>query len=133
MVTQKISVLCCILCLSASVLLAQTVEKLSASFTFPLTLTAAPGKVAAPAAMSFFRIGSKAQKGKIMLQWTVSGSVQQGSISIYSLTGALVKKVALTSNHGTMYCDLHKAAPGIYLATISYGTFRQNQKFALYR
>jgi hypothetical protein len=133
MVTKKIASLCCILCFATSVLLAQTVEKLSASFTFPLTLTAAPGKVVAPAAMSFFRIGSKAQKGKIMIQWTVSSPVTQGTISIYSLTGALVKKVSLSSNHGTTYCDLQKAAPGIYLATISYGTFRQNQKFALYR
>lgn len=133
MVTRKIALLSCILCCATSLLLAQTVEKLSASFTFPLTLTAAPGKVVTPAALSFFHIGSKVQKGKIMLQWTVSSSVQQGSISIYSLTGALVKKVALSSSHGTTYCDLQKAAPGIYLATISYGTFRQNQKFALYR
>ncbi|HUI93982.1 MAG TPA: T9SS type A sorting domain-containing protein [Chitinivibrionales bacterium] len=133
MVTQKISVLCCILCLTTSVLLAQTVEKFSASFTFPLTLTAVPGKVVAPAAMSFFHVGPKAQKGKILLQWTVSGSVPSGSICIYSLSGALVKKVTLTSNHGTIYCDLQKASPGIYLASISYGTFQQNQKFALYR
>lgn len=133
MVTRKIFLLSCILCCSTSLLLAQTVEKLSASFTFPLTLTTAGGKAIAPVPVSFFHVASKAQKGKIMLQWTVSSPAVSGAISIYSLSGALVKKVALKSNYGTMQCDLQKAAPGIYLASISYGTFRQNLKFALYR
>jgi hypothetical protein len=133
MVTRKIALLSCILCCATSVLLAQTVEKFSTSFTFPLTLTTAGGKAIVPAPVSFFHVGSKAQKGKIMLQWTVSGSVPSGSICIYTLSGALVKKVTLTSSHGTIYCDLQKAAPGIYLASISYGAFQQNQKFALYR
>jgi hypothetical protein len=83
--------------------------------------------------LSFFHVASKAQKGKIMLQWTVSSSAASGTINIYSLSGALVKKVVLTSNHGTMLCDLQKAAPGIYMATISYGAYKQNLKLALYR
>ena len=133
MVTKKIALLGCILCCATSLLLAQTVEKLSASFTFPLTLTSAGGKVVAAAPLSFFHVASKAQKGKIMLQWTVSSSAASGTINIYSLSGALVKKVVLTSNHGTMLCDLQKAAPGIYMATISYGAYKQNLKLALYR
>jgi hypothetical protein len=133
MVTRKIALLSCILCCATSLLLAQTVEKLSASFTFPLTLTTFGGKATSPMPVSFFHVASKVQKGKMMFQWTVSSSAPSGTISIYSLSGALVKKVTLTSNHGTMLCDLQKAAPGIYLASISYGSYHQNLKLALHR
>jgi hypothetical protein len=115
--------------------MAQTVEKLSASFTFPLTVsTSMQGKSQDPKAVSFFRMSSRsAQKGKIALEWTVNNSATSGTICIYAISGALVKKVALTASHGTMQFDLQKAAQGIYLASISYGTYRQNLKLALYK
>jgi hypothetical protein len=73
------------------------------------------------------------QKGKIAFEWTVNNSAASGTICIYAISGALVKKVALKASHGTMQCDLQRAAPGIYLASISYGAYRQNLKLALYK
>jgi Ca2+/H+ antiporter len=133
MVTQKITALCCILCFATSMLLAQTVEKLSASFTFPSTLTSLSGKSINPNAVSFFRATRSAQKGKIALQWNVGSSAVSGTISIYSVSGILVKRAVVTANRGTWQCDLVKAASGIYLVSISYGQYKQNLKLALYR
>ena len=134
MVTRKIALLSCILCCATSLLLAQTVEKLSASFSFPTTLTTNSGKSQDPKAVSFFRVANRtAQRGKIALEWTVNNSAVSGTICIYAISGALVKKVVVTASHGTMQCDLQKAAPGIYFASISFGTYRQNLKLALYR
>lgn len=135
MVTRKVAAIFCILCCTTSMLMAQLVEKSSASFTFPLTVsTAMQGKSQDPKAVSFFRVGSRSmQKGKIALEWTVNNSAVSGTVCIYAISGALVKKVALTASHGTMQCDLQKAAPGIYFASISFGTYRQNLKLALYK
>jgi hypothetical protein len=134
MVTQKIAVVSCILCFATSLLLAQSVEKLSASFTFPTTLTSINGKSQNPNAVSFFRVGSRSvQKGKIALEWSVGNSAVLGTICIYTVSGVLVKKAIVTANHGTWQCDLGKTGAGIYLASISYGQYRQNLKLALYR
>jgi hypothetical protein len=133
MVTRKVTALCCILCFSASVLLAQTVEKLSASFTFPTTITSATGKVQNSQAASFFRAVRSVQKGKIALEWNVGNSAASGTICIYSVSGALVKKAIITSNHGMWQSDIKKNASGIYFASISYGQYKQNLKLALYR
>jgi len=116
-----------------SLIYSQTVEKLSAPFTFPLTLTSVPRGVINAMPVSFFHVMPKAQKGKILLQWTVSNNAKSGVINIYSLSGALVKRVNLKSNHGAILCDINKAGAGIYVASISYGSYHFNQKFALYR
>jgi hypothetical protein len=123
-----------IICFTAGLLNAQTVEKLSASFTFPTTLTSARGVVADQKAVSFFRMAGRSfQKGKITLEWNVGGSAAAGTISIFSVSGALVKKVALSTRYGTKQVDLGKVAAGVYFASISFGSYRQNLKLALYR
>jgi hypothetical protein len=123
-----------IICFAAGLLNAQTVEKLSASFAFPTTLTSARGVVTDQKAVSFFRMaGRSAQKGKISLEWYYAGAATAGTISIFSVSGALVKKVALSARHGTTQVDIGRAASGIYFASISFGSYRQNLKLALYR
>jgi hypothetical protein len=123
-----------IICFAAGLINAQVVEKLSASFTFPTTLTSARGVVTDQKAVSFFRMaGRSVQKGKITLEWNIAGSAAEGTISIFSVSGALVKKVALSARHGTMQADLGRAAAGVYFAAISFGSYRQNLKLALYR
>jgi hypothetical protein len=134
MVARKIAGFLCIMCLSAVFINAQTVEKLSASFAFPTTLTSAYGVVTSQKAVSFFRVaGHSVQKGKITLEWNIAGSATRGTISIFSVSGALVKKVALSTSHGTTQADLGKVAAGVYFASISFGSYRQNLKLALYR
>ena len=123
-----------IVCCAAGLTNAQVVEKLSATFAFPTVLTSVHGVVANQKAVSFFRMaGHSVQQGKIALEWSIAGSATEGTISIFSVSGALVKKVALSTRHGTAQIDLEKAAAGVYFASISFGSYRQNLKFALYR
>jgi hypothetical protein len=130
----KVAGFLAVICLTAGLINAQTVEKLSASFTFPTTLTSAHGVVTDQKAVSFFRMaGHSFQKGKLTLEWNIAGSAAAGSISIFSVSGALVKKVALSTRYGTTQVDLGRIAAGVYFASISYGSYRQNLKLALYR
>lgn len=123
-----------IICFAAGLTNAQLVEKLSASFTFPTTLTSAHGVVTDQNAVSFFRVaGHSFPKGKIALEWCCAGSATEGTISIFSVSGALVKKVALSTRHGATQVDLQRAAAGVYFASISFGSYRQNLKLALYK
>jgi hypothetical protein len=122
-----------ILC-AAGLTNAQVVEKLSASFTFPTTLTSVRGNGTDPKAVSFFRMAGRSfQKGKITLEWSVAGSATEGTISIFSVSGALLKKVAISARTGATQVDLGKAMAGVYFASISYGAYRQNLKLAVYR
>lgn len=134
MIARKVAGFMGIICLSAGLLFAQLVEKLSASFAFPTTLTSAHGIVVDQKALSFFRMaGRSVQKGKITLEWNIAGPAAAGTVSIFSVSGALVKKVALSARYGTTQVDLGRAAAGVYFASISYGSYRQNLKLALYR
>jgi hypothetical protein len=134
MVARKVIGFIGIICFSTGLLNAQVVEKLSASFTFPTTLTSAHGLSTDQNAVSFFRTaGHSFQKGKIILEWCCAGSATEGTISIFSVSGALVKKVALSARQGTAQVDLQKAAAGVYFASISFGSYRQYLKLALYK
>jgi hypothetical protein len=120
--------------LTAGLINAQTVEKYSTSFSFPLTLTSANGVTTAASPLSFFRMaGHSIQKGKITLEWNIAGSTNAGTISIFSISGALVKKMVLSTRYGTTQADLGRVAAGVYFASISFGSYRQNLKLALYR
>jgi hypothetical protein len=133
MVGRKIAFLACILCGAAGVLLAQTVEKSSTSFTFPTTMTSRSEGAISTRIASYFKQVPSIARGKFTLEWNISTSARSGSISLYSVSGKLVKKIALNSTAGVMECDLGKSAAGVYCASISYGSYRQNLKLALYR
>jgi hypothetical protein len=123
----------CMLLFAWSALFAQVVEKNSASFTFPLTTSVVPGKTTA-VQQSFFRMaGRSLSKGIVTLEWGTVQGATKGFISIYAVSGALVRKIPLTKHQGTAQCDLSRAGAGVYLVTITYGTYRQNLKLALYK
>jgi hypothetical protein len=131
---QKVAIVGCVLLFASTALFAQVVEKSSASFTFPTNLTSAMGKQVAPGQATFFRTtGNISRKGVFTVEWSVPTSASQGRISVYSISGVLIKNLVLTKNQGSLQCDLSRSATGIYLATISYGTYRQNLKLALYK
>jgi len=124
----------CILLFASSMIFAQLVEKSSASFSFPTTLTSVLGHQVSPAQPLFFRsAGLVAHKGIVTLEWSVPQATGQGRIAVYSVSGALVKNLVISKSQGAVQCDLSKATSGIYLAAISYGNFRQNLKLALYK
>jgi len=117
-----------IICFAAGLINAQVVEKASASFTFPTTLTSAAGVVTDQKAVLFSlgrALRSKRKNNPGMEHRRVGG---RRTISIFSVSGALVKKVALSARHGTMQADLGRAAAGVYFAAISFGSYRQNLK-----
>jgi hypothetical protein len=130
---QKAAIVGCVLLFASTALFAQVVEKSSASFSFPTTVTSVMGKQVAPAQATFFRTAGNSRKGVFTLEWSVPTSALQGRISVYSVSGVLIKNLVLTKNQGSLQCDLSRSATGIYLTTISYGTYRQNLKLALYK
>jgi hypothetical protein len=134
MVARKVAGFMGVVCFVAGLTAAQVVEKLSASFSFPTALTSARGVVTDQKALSFFRMAGRSfQKGKITLEWNIAGSATAGTISVFSVSGALVKKVAISTRCGATQVDLGKAAAGVYFASVSCGSYRQNLKCALYR
>jgi len=134
MVFHKLTMVGLILLLASGALFAQTVEKFSASFTFPLTVTSAVGKQMQPSPVSFFRAaGVVLHRGIFLLDWSVPPAAGQGRISVYSVSGHLVKNFVITKNIGSQTCDLSRSATGIYLVSISYGLYKQNLKLALSR
>jgi hypothetical protein len=124
----------CILCFFASAVMAQVVEKYSTSFSFPLTVTAAMGAKNNMQSASFFRsAGRILQKRTMAFEWSAAPAEAKGSISVYSVSGALVAKIAISKNRGSVQCDLSRAAAGVYIATIRYGAYRHNIMLALSR
>lgn len=131
---HKLAMAGLVLLFASGSLFAQLVEKLSASFTFPSTITAVAGKQVSPMQASFFRTaGNVLHKGIVTLEWNVPATSEKGHISVYSVSGVLAKNLVLTRNQGSLQCDMSKSATGIYLVTLSYGSYRQNLKLALYR
>jgi hypothetical protein len=134
MFSRTVAAVGCILLFASNMIFAQLVEKSSASFSFPTTLTSVLGHQGSPAQASFFRSTALvAHKGIVTLEWSVPQSVGQGRIAVYSVSGALVKNLVITKSQGAVQCDLSRTVSGIYLAAISYGNFRQNLKLALYK
>jgi len=122
------------LLIASFLIFGQIVEKSSASFAFPLTLTSVTGMKNAVDQTSFFRMaGRLAQKGIVMFDYSIPSNYIQGYIAVYSLSGELVKKVALVKNRGSVQCDLSRVPAGLYLASIFCGAYRNNLKLAFFK
>jgi hypothetical protein len=134
MVFKRFVLAAAIVGLSAWGFLGNAVEKYSASFSFPLTVTSGIPAKLTPATQSYFRLASHSiQKGMVTFVWYVNASQPKGVVSVYSISGALVKRISLAKTSGSMQCDLSKVGSGVYIATMTFGAFRQNLTLALYR
>lgn len=69
----------------------------------------------------------------VVFGWKNPGAAKNGTLSIYSLTGSLVRKMTPLKNQESAQCDLPPAGPGVYVASVNFGTYKQNLKLALYR
>jgi hypothetical protein len=122
------------LLIASGLIFGQIVEKYSSSFAFPLTLTSVNGMRSAADQPSFFRtVHCFAQKGIVTFYYGVPSNASQGYIAMYLVSGELVKKFMLLKSHGSVQCDLSHAPAGLYLASISCGTYRHTLKLALSR
>lgn len=110
-------------------LFAETVTQQSAPFSFPGT-----GVIS----QKTFLLGDKAFTCKktfsgreiISFSWALPVKAENGKISIYSLSGALVKSFPVTAQKGVVNWEASqgKVASGIYLASLSYGPYKRNIK-----
>jgi hypothetical protein len=134
MVEKIIALLAGILWCSMGIALAQTVEKSSLSFAFPLTIASTSNGGMSPRTKSYFKLVPQSiGHGKFALEWNIATAARSGSISLYSVSGKLVTKIALTGRSGAMECDFGKTAGGVYCASLSFGSYKQNLKLAFYR
>lgn len=134
MIFKKVVLAAVVMSFSAVTVLGQSVEKYSASFSFPLSVVASFSGKNSQSIPSFFRTaGRPAQRGIITLEWSANAPSSKGAISIYSFSGALVKRIAISKNSGSVQCDISKAATGVYIASLTFGAYRQNLKLALYK
>jgi hypothetical protein len=133
--TKKLLFIVSFLCLCCTGGYGQSVEKLSASFTFPTTPVGVKqsGSIV-NGGTSFFRASTlAANHGSITLEWSVVPSVRKGSIALYSVAGELVKKIDLIECSGKVSLNRVLPASGVFLATITFGSYKQTLKLALYR
>jgi hypothetical protein len=136
MVGRKIACIACFLCFSAGALWSQSVEKLSASFSFPTTPVGVIGGVQNLQMNTYFKqlpLQSSLSRAKFAFEWSVASPAASGSITFYSIDGKQIQKVKLSNKKGIVECDLGKIATGVYFASITYGSFSQNLKLAVYR
>jgi hypothetical protein len=131
--TKKLALALCLLCFCCGAALGQTVEKLSVSFTFPTSVGSLPSSNIPMTGPSFFHATSLADHGSIVLEWSVPQSARKGSIALYTISGALVKKIDVAQNHGKLSLARELPAAGVFLATLSFGSYKQTLKLALYR
>jgi hypothetical protein len=107
----------------------ETVSKQSAAFSFPPT-----GVIL----QKTYLMGGKAFSCKksfsgrqvISLSWALPTKAENGKISIFTLSGALVKSFPVTAQKGMVNWDASHGtvASGIYLASLSYGPYKSNLK-----
>jgi len=75
----------------------------------------------------------KLSSGKegILFSWSLPGnSAQIGKLSVYSISGKVLKTFSLTSRDNSKVWSMPqgKLASGVYFAVLSYGTWKKNTK-----
>jgi hypothetical protein len=113
---------------------AETVVKSSVPFSFPFTGINAPLPNLGGEALFSGKMHLTG-KSAVSLSWSLPIKAEKGAISLFSISGALVKKIAITGHAGSVEvdCTRYGIARGIYFATISYGGFQKTINFIVYR
>lgn len=117
-------------------LFAETVVKNSAPFAFPTAVGTAADRQPFGGDASFTGKAVVAGKNAIVFSWSLPSAAKKGAISIFRIDGSLIASFTLNSPHGNMQWSAAgktHAATGIYLATLSYGTFKRDCKVILYK
>jgi hypothetical protein len=115
---------------------AETVSKNSAPFPFPTTVGAKGFVSFQNKDISFsFKVHS-GNRTIIGLSWSLPEKTQKGTISIFTLAGTKIKTFSITGQQGNVNWDLSpgtKLANGVYLATMTSGTYKKNLQILLSR
>jgi hypothetical protein len=117
-------------------LYAETTVKNSAPFSFPTAVGVGWGDHSAFGNEALFA-GKTRSSGThaIDFSWALSSKAKSGSISLFTVTGARVKTIPITSQSGSVSMDMSggKLSRGVYFAKLSYGTYEKTINFIAYR
>ena len=114
---------------------AETVVKVSAPFAFPIAVGVTGDRSLQSTKVSFTCRTGFAGRSVIEFSWSLPGKAEKGSISVFNIAGSHIKTFSMTSQHGSVRWDFSadkKLAKGIYIATLSYGIYKQNLKIVHY-
>ena len=115
---------------------AETVVKNSAPFQFP---TAVGVKGAISVQSRDISLSYKVHSGNqavIGLSWSLPDKTPKGSITIFTLAGTKIKTFSITAQQGEVNWDISsgtKPANGVYLTTLTCGTYKKNLQILLSR
>jgi hypothetical protein len=118
-------------------LLAETVVKNSAAFSFPTTVVGILAGNALQNKESFF-VGSASLAGRktVTLSWSLPVKTARGTITIFSLSGAKIKSFPIATPQGYVTWDIGgmgRVANGLCFATLSCGSIKKNLHLMLCR
>ena len=82
--------------------------------------------------MNFTCKRSFAGSGVISISWSIPSAVKAGAakISVFTVSGKMVKSFGVASQSGTVEFKpgLGKMSEGVYISTLTYGTFKKSLK-----
>jgi hypothetical protein len=113
---------------------AETVVKNSSPFNFPV-VTGIKSNLFLYEDFTFSYRPVLTGKKAVEIAWSVPVTEKNGTLSIFNVSGALVRRFAVTSRSGIVRweCDDQTVANGVYFVKLSYGTVFRNLKMVLYR
>ncbi len=120
----------CMACFAFWLVSAETVSKMSASFSFPSVGTKIPHTAGRDAAI--FNI--RAAFGQtVSLAWSLPDKNITGTIKIYSVSGALIKTFRVNTRDGVITWNARTSSvgKGVYLAVLSCTHFKKGVKILL--
>jgi hypothetical protein len=117
-------------------LYAETVSKLSAPFQFPTSVGVHSSHSLQCKDLSFSYTLHSGNRAIIGLSWTLPEKAERGSISIFTLSGTKIKTIPISENHAGATWDISgaaKMANGVYLATLTSGSYKKNIQILISR
>jgi hypothetical protein len=114
----------------------ETVSKNSAAFQFPTTVGVKGGFSIQSSDLSFSYKLHSGNRAVLRLAWSLPDKAQKGTISIFTVAGTKIRTFSITEQHGEVSWDISagkKPANGVYLATMTCGTYKTNLQILLSR
>ena len=123
---KYVSLTCAILIGAATLVSA---ERLTKSVTFKSSVGVSPkGRTV----VMFENFGCRLlPKQNVQFTWSARAAAKVGELSIYSLSGVLVKRVSVDAHVGKMIWSASKSgvSNGVYIATMEIGSYKHDIKF----
>lgn len=128
---MKYYLIACVAYLTFQLLSAETVLKMSASFSFPSVGNQLPSLQNKGTVLVFNKKGSFGRT--VLLAWSIPENNVKGTIRVYALSGALIKTFQINNRQGLITWNFQNSyvSNGIYLTILSCGPFSKSIKMLL--